>query len=84
MNKACQSPNDQPDWLAVMSEKQAIEFLSGESKRLNAERKRLRSILNQAANCINDAAHGHTPNWHRLVARIEQYEDAYAPLGDNC
>lgn len=67
-----------------MSEKQVIKFLSGESKRLNAERNRLRSILNQAANCIQDAAHGHTPNWQRLVERIEKYEDAYAPLGDDC
>lgn len=65
-----------------MSDKQSIRFLNGQSKRLNAERKRLRSILNQAANCIQDAAHGHTPNWHRLKERIEQYEDAYAPLGD--
>jgi len=67
-----------------MTEKQAIKFLSGESKRLNTERKRLRRLLNQAANCIQDAAHGHTPNWHGLVAQIEKYEDAYAPLGDNC
>ena len=67
-----------------MTEKEAIKFYSGEAKRLNRERKRLRRILNQAANAINDAAHGHTPNWHRLVERIEKYEDDYAPLGDNC
>lgn len=53
-------------------------------KRLEIERKRLRKILNLAANCLHDASHGHTPNWGRLVKRIEAYEDAYAPLGDNC
>lgn len=48
------------------------------------ERKLLRSILNEAANCIQDSAHGHTPNWKHLVEQIEKYEDAYAPLGDDC
>ena len=67
-----------------MTEKEAIKFWSGEAKRLNRERKRLRRILNQSANAINDAAHGHTPNWNRLVEHIEKYEDDYAPLCDNC
>jgi hypothetical protein len=67
-----------------MKENLTIKILRAEYKRLNSERKRLRSILNEAADCIQDAAHGHTPNWHRLVERIEKYEDAYAPLGDDC
>lgn len=67
-----------------MTDKQTIRFLSTSFKDANNERKRLRSILNEAADCIQDAAHGHTPNWKRLVARIEKYEDAYAPLGDDC
>lgn len=67
-----------------MTEKETIKFLACERKRLDTERKRLRSILNEAANCINDSAHGHTPNWEKLVARIEAYEDAYAPLVDKC
>lgn len=67
-----------------MTESQAIKFLSGNNKRLNKERKRLRSILNETANCIQDTAHGHTPNWDKLVARIEKYEDSYAPLSDEC
>lgn len=61
-----------------------IKFLRSSRRRLERERRRLRSILNEAANCIQDAAHGHTPNWHRLVDRIEKYEDAYAPLADKC
>lgn len=67
-----------------MTEKQTIKYLIGSCRGFSIERKRLRSILNEAANCINDAAHGHTPNWKRLVERIEKYEDAYAPLGDDC
>ena len=67
-----------------MTEKQTIKYLNGACRGLNKERKRLRSILNEAADCIQDAAHGHTPNWHRLFERIEKYEDAYAPLGDDC
>lgn len=65
-----------------MNTKETIKFLSTERNRLNTERKRLRSILNEAANCIQKESHGHTPNWGRLVERIEKYEDAYAPLGD--
>ena len=65
-----------------MPENLTIKILRAEYRQLNAERKRLRSILGEAADCIHDAAHGHTPNWHRLVGRIEKYEDAYAPLGD--
>lgn len=61
-----------------------LKRLTAATRRLNKERKRLRSILNEAANCVQDAAHGHTPNWKRLVERIEKYEDAYAPLGDDC
>lgn len=66
-----------------MNEKQATKYLSRTYKRLERERTRLRSILNEAANRIQDAAHGHTPNWKKLVARIEKYEDDYAPLGDD-
>jgi len=67
-----------------MTDKQAIKYLSASCRGFNKERKRLRSILNEAADCINGAAHGHTPNWKRLLERIEKYEDAYAPLGDDC
>ena len=67
-----------------MTEKQTLKYLSSCCRGLNKERKRLRSILNEAANCIQDTAHGHTPNWKKLVERIEKYEDAYAPLGDDC
>jgi len=67
-----------------MTEKQAIKFLLVENKRLNIERRRLRRVLNLAANCVNDSAHGHTPDWKKLVSKIESYEDAYSPLGDIC
>lgn len=65
-----------------MTPKQTIRFLASETKRLNAERKRLRALLELTADCINATAHGHTPDWHRLLKRIEAYEDSYAPLGD--
>lgn len=67
-----------------MNEKLTIKLIRAETKRLNTERKILRRILNESSDCIQDAAHGHTPNWHRLVERIEKYEDDYAPLGDDC
>ncbi len=71
--------------LEIMSKSvDPIKHLSASCQRLNKERKRLRSILNLAADCIQDAAHGHTPNWKWLLTRIEAYEDAYAPLGDDC
>jgi hypothetical protein len=61
-----------------------IKILSAGNKRLNSERKTLRRILDKAADCIQESAHGHTPNWNRLVDLIEKYEDKYAPLGDDC
>lgn len=67
-----------------MTPTQSAKYLSTTCRALGKERKRLRSILNEAANCIQDAANGHTPNWGRVVERIEKYEDAYAPLGDDC
>ena len=65
-----------------MKGKQAVKFLTISRNNLEKERKRLRSILNEAANCISYNAHGHTPNWGRLVQRIEKYEDKYSPLAD--
>ena len=65
-----------------MTEKQVIRHLANECKRLAKERKRLRSIVDEAASCINASAHGHTPNWRKLMRRIEAYEDAYSPAGD--
>lgn len=68
----------------LMTQEQTIKFLTASFRHVQKERKRLRSILNQAANCIQDASHGHTPNWKHLIERIEKYEDSYAPLGDDC
>lgn len=65
-----------------MTDKQTIKYLCAELKRLNAERKRLRRILNLAANCVSSSSRGHTPNWRSLVSNIEDYEDAYCPLSD--
>lgn len=72
-----------PNHCAMTSE-QIIRYLSASCRSYKKERKRLRSILNEAANCIQDTARGRTPNWKRLVERIEKYEDAYAPLSDDC
>ena len=67
-----------------MTEKQVVKYLRAHCRHLDKERKRLRSLLNEAADCIQGAAHGHTPNWKKLLDRLEKYEDAYAPLGDDC
>jgi len=67
-----------------MKKNLTIKLLRTHCRGLEKERKRLRSILNETADCIQGEVHGHTPNWKRLLARLEKYEDAYAPLGDDC
>lgn len=65
-----------------MTKEQVIRHLARECKRLTKERRRLRGIVDETANCIHAAAHGHTPGWRKLMRRIEAYEDAYSPAGD--
>jgi hypothetical protein len=66
-----------------MNEKERMEWLRREVKLLKKERIKLRKALGMAADAINDSAHGHTPNWYKVVAAIDKYEDDYAPLGDD-
>jgi hypothetical protein len=74
--------NERPGVFDFMIPGQAIRYWSAEARQLNNERRILRKLLSEAAECIQSSAHGHTPNWHRLMEGIERYEDDYSPLED--
>lgn len=63
-----------------MTEKQSIKYLGRWCKSLSKECNRLRSIVDHTKAFIDLEGRGHTPNWKRLVKRIEAYEDAYGPI----
>jgi len=65
-----------------MTEKEAIKYLKAALKQANKERIYLRVILNEVVDGIQEEAHGHTPNWQRVMGRVEKYEDKFSPLGD--
>lgn len=63
-----------------MTQKQIVAHLLRENRSLTRERARLRKCLSLAADCVQASAHGHTPDWRKLSAKVERYEDSYSPL----
>lgn len=49
---------------------------------LEEERRILRGILDVVMDNISLESKGHTPNWKKVMERVEKYEDNYSPLGD--